>query len=594
MTVETRNRRYFAFLLLAGAAFAQGRQQQTMFPPVRGTREMVAAANNVEVEAGFRLLGQGGNAVDAGVAAVLAAAVSEQDHFGLGGEIPILIKMKDKPVVAISGVGVAPGKATVEFYQQRKPEPWEDASHMPGIPAQGILAATVPGVFDGLMLALEQYGTKSFAEVAQPAIELADGFALPEIYASYIKNNEKLLELWPASKAFFMPNGMPPTRGEMFRMPTLAKTLRELAAAEKRARGKRAARIRAVRNYFYQGPLAARMAAFNAANGGLITKEDLAKYHAETDKPRTTTYRGYEIYKPGFWTQGPVMLEALNMLEGYDLKSMGHNSPEYLHTVVEVAKLAFADRDRYYGDPKFSQIPEQTLLSKEYAAERRKLVDPAHASMESRPGEFGGKISMPSGGGESSAQDTTCVNVADRYGNVWSSTPSGAWLPSVIMGDTGIPMGTRLQTLLLTPGHPNQLAPGKRPRVTLSPTIVLKDGKPLLALSTPGGDNQDQALLQVLLNILDFRMTPQEAVEAPRFQTEHFYSSFAFHEFTPGKLNLEGRMPKATTDKLASLGHNVAVTGDWSNASAPTVIQFGDGVLTGAADPRRSRFVFGR
>jgi gamma-glutamyltranspeptidase/glutathione hydrolase len=407
--------------------------------------------------------------------------------------------------------------------------------------------------------------------------------------------NQRILELWPSSKAFFMPNGSPPVRGELFRAPTLAKTLRELAAAEKRAHGKRAAKIEAVRNYFYRGPLAHRMADFCTQNGGLITFEDLSHYHAEMDKPRTTTYRGYEVNKPGFWTQGPVMLEALNILEGFDLKAMGHNSPQYLHTVVETVKLAFADRDRYYGDPKFSQIPEQVLLSKEYAAERRKLIDPEHASMESRPGEFGGKVPMPSGGGSSAGiQDTTCVNVADRQGNVWSSTPSGAWLPSVIMGDTGVPLGTRLQTLLTKPGHPNALAPGKRPRVTLSPTIVLKDGKPYLALSTPGGDNQDQALLQTLLNIIDFGMTPQEAVEAPRFQTEHFYSSFAFHEFVPAKLNVEGRVAKATTDKLAAMGHKVTVARDWSNASAPTVIQFGDGVLSGAADPRRSRFIFGR
>ena len=200
---------------------------------------------------------------------------------------------------------------------------------------------------------------------------------------------------------------------------------------------------------------------------------------------------------------------------------------------------------------------------------------------------------MPSGGGASAAQDTTCVNVVDQQGNVFSATPSGAWLPSVIAGDTGIPFGTRLQTLLLTPGHPNQLQAGKRPRVTLSPTIVLKDGKPFLALSTPGGDNQDQALLQVLLNIIEFGMSPQESVESPRFQTEHFYSSFAMHEFVPGRLNLENRMPKATIDQLMVLGHKVNVTGEWSNASAPTVIQMGSGVLQGAADPRRGRFIFG-
>ena len=532
-----------------------------MFPPVRGTHEMVGAANNLEVEAGFRILSQGGNAVDAGVATVLAASVTEQDHFGLGGEIPILIKPVGQPVVAVSGIGVAPGKATIEFYRSRKPEPWEHSGRMPGIPVQGILAATVPGVFDGIMLALERYGTLPFAKVAAPAIELAGGFALPEIFANYIRSDQAILELWPASKQFFMPGGAPPHAGEVFREPTLAATLRKLADVEKKAHGNRAARIRAVRDYFYRGPVAEKIASFNAANGGLIAYDDMAKFHAETDRPRTTSYRGYEIYKPGFWTQGPVMLEALNLLEGFDLKAMGHNSPQYLHTVVEAAKLAFADRDRYYGDPKFSEIPEQTLLSKDYAAERRKLIDPNQASMESRPGTFGGPVAMPSGGGSSAGvQDTTCVNVVDRMGNVFSATPSGAWLPSVITGETGIPLGTRLQSLLLVPGHPNQLQPGKRPRVTLSPTIVLRDGKPFLALSTPGGDNQDQALLQVLLNILEFGMTPQEAVESPRFQTEHFYNSFAFHEFVPGKLNLEGRIPKETADQLAAKGHKVNVS----------------------------------
>src|ERR1041385_4733924 len=245
-----------AVFLFAAAAFSQQtRQANTMFPPVRGTREMVAAANNVEVEAGFRLLMQGGNAIDAGVATVLAAAVSEQDHFGLGGEIPILIKLAGKPVIAISGVGVAPGKATIDFYMSRKPEPWEEEGKKPPIPMQGILAATVPGMFDGILLALEKYGTKSFAEVVQPAIELADGLALPEIYASYIRMNQRILELWPSSRAFFMPNGTPPVRGELFRAPTLAKTLRDLVAAEKHAHGKRAAKIQAVRNYFYKGPL---------------------------------------------------------------------------------------------------------------------------------------------------------------------------------------------------------------------------------------------------------------------------------------------------------------------------------------------------
>ena len=581
-------------ILLALPLSAQSRR--TMFPPVRGTHEMVGAANNLEVEAGFRILTQGGNAVDAGVATVLAAAVTEQNRFGLGGEIPILVKLAGKPVIAVSGIGTAPAKATPAFYQSRKPEPWEEEGSISPIPANGILAAPVPGVFDGLILALSRYGTMSFAQVVAPAIEDAGGFPIAEEFALFIRNYQRFLELWPASKDFFLPGGLAPERGSIFREPTLAKTLRALVVVEKKTPGTRVIKLRAVRDYFYKGALARQIAAFSEHNGGLIAYRDLAGFHAEIDTPRTTTYRGYEIVKPGFWTQGPVMLETLNLLEGYDLRAMGHNSPEYLHTVVEAVKLAFADRDRYYGDPKFSRIPEDILLSKEYSADRRKLIDPAHASLEHRPGTFGGPLPMEKVSTASiwPAHDTTCVNVVDRHGNVFSATPSGAWLPSVIAGETGIPFSTRMQTFVMTPGHPNQLAPGKRPRVTLSPTIVLKDGKPFLALSTPGGDNQDQALLQVLLNIIEFGMSPQEAVEAPRFQTEHFYSSFGNHEFTPGKLNLEGRISKSTADKLTALGHVVTVAGEWSNSSAPTVIRISGGVLDGGADPRRARFIFGR
>jgi gamma-glutamyltranspeptidase / glutathione hydrolase len=582
-------------LLLSVAALMTLDAQQTMFPPVRGTREMVGAANNLEVEAGFRMLEQGGNAVDAGVAATLAAAVTEQSRFGLGGEMPLLVKMAGKPVVVISGVGVAPARATVDFYLHRPAEPWEDPNRKPPIPSEGILAAVTPGAFDGLMLALQKYGTKSFAEVAEPAIECAHGFPIAEEVATFLHLYKRIMMTWPTSAAFFYPSGEAPDAGDLVRMPALEKTLRELVAAEKHAHGNRVRKIQAVRDLFYRGKIARRIAAFSEANGGLIEYEDLANYKADIEEPKSTTYRGYTVYKPGFWTQGPVMLEALNILEGYDLKAMGHNSPQYLHTVIEAVKLAFADRDRYYGDPKFSRIPEEILLSKEYAAERRKLIDPAKASMESRPGNLGASSPMTTGpAGNADAHDTTCVNVFDRWGNAFSETPSGAWLPSVIAGDTGIPLSTRLQSFVVTPGHANQIAPGKRPRVTLSPTLVAKDGEFFMELSTPGGDNQDQALLQVLLNVIDFGMGPQQAVEAPRFQTEAMYGSFAFHEFQPGKVNLEGRIPQATANALTALGHQITVTGDWSNGSAPTVILKKGEVLEGGADPRRARFIFGR
>jgi len=468
---------------------------------------------------------------------------------------------------------------------------------MPPMPAQGILASPVPGVMDGLILALERYGTMSFAQVSAPAIEYADGFPITEVMADWIRGSQPLLQLWPTSREFFLPNSVVPRRGDVFREPALAKTLRALASAEANAEGDREERLRAVRDYFYKGPIAHEYDEFCARNGGLISYDDMAGFHAETDTPRTGAYRGYEIFKPGFWSQGPVMIETLNLLEGYDLRAMGHNSPAYIHTLVEAIKLAFADRDRYYGDPKFSKIPEQTLLSKDYAADRRKLIDANHASLEHRPGAFGGPLQMPASTESTiAAKDTTCVNVVDRERNMFSATPSGGWLPSVIAGNTGLAMSERMQTFVLTPGHPNELAPGKRPRVTLSPMIVLKDGKPFLAMSTPGGDLQDQTLLQVFLNMVEFNMSPQEAIEAPRFDSAHLYASFDFHEFLPGHLNVERRIPQATIDKLSAMGHKITVVGDWANLSAPTAIRINmaDGVLTGGADPRRSRFINGR
>jgi len=569
---------------------------RTMFPAVRSTHEMVGGGNNFVTEAGMRMLRAGGNAVDAGVAAVLAAAVTEEDHFSMGGEMPLLVKLKGKPVEVVSGVGTAPVKATIDFFKSRPTEPWETPGSKPPIPAQGILATTTPGMFDGVMLALERYGTMSFAQVAAPAIELADGFPTTEIFADTLHRDAQMMRRCPSSvNYFFNVNGDLPTRGEIFHQPDLAKTMRSMADIEQKTRGSRTTRIDAVRDYFYRGPVAKEMGAFSETHGGLITYSDIAAFHAEIDTPRSTTFHGYEIVKPGFWTQGPVMLEMFNLLEGYDLKAMKHNSPEYLHIVIEATKLAFADRDMYYGDPKFSKIPEETLLSKEYAAERRKLIDPMKASMESRPGSIPGyDIPMPDGkAAKVDVKDTTCVDVVDREGNVFSATPSGGWLPAVMAGNTGIAYGTRLQSLLTIPGHPNVIQPGKRPRVTLSPTIILKDGKPVFAISTPGADNQDQALLQVILNMIVFGMSPQEAVEAPRFQTEAFYSSFAMHNFTPGKVNLESRIPQATAEKLSSLGHIVTVTGAWSNISAPVVIKIGDGVLEGGADPRRNRYITG-
>ena len=381
-----------------------------MFPEVRAMHEMVGGGNNFVVAAGLRILYQGGNAVDAGVAATLAAAVTEEDHFSMGGEMPLLVKMKGQPVSVVSGVGAAPAKATVDFFNKRPLEPWETPDRKPPIPAQGILATTTPGMFDGVMLELEKYGTMSFAQVAAPAIELADAFPTTEVFATTLSHDDDMLRRWPSSVKYFYIDNKLPVPGQVFKQPDLARTMRAMVTAEETSKGDRVKKIDSVRDYFYRGPVAKKMGAYSEANGGLETYADIAKFHAEIDTPRTTTFHGYEIVKSGFWTQGPVLLEMFNLLEGYDLKAMGHNSPEYLHVLVEAAKLAFADRDMYYGDPKFSKIPEATLLSKTYAAERVKLIDSAHASMASRPGKIPGyNIPMPNGQvSKVEVHDTTC------------------------------------------------------------------------------------------------------------------------------------------------------------------------------------------
>jgi gamma-glutamyltranspeptidase/glutathione hydrolase len=405
------------------------------------------------------------------------------------------------------------------------------------------------------------------------------------------------LELWPDSKKTFLPDGQVPMPGEMFHQPNLAKTLRSMAAAEKKALAagaSRVAAIDAVRDFFYRGEIAHRLDAFMRANDGLLRYEDMAAFRLEPEEPVSTEYRGYKVYKPGFWSQGPTMIEALNIIEGFDLRSLGDNSTEYIHKVDEALKLAYADRDTYYGDPKFNHIPTEVLLSKTYAAERRKLIG-HNASLDFVPGTINGKqgkhptemeVAHVKIDDELMATDTTCVDAIDKDGMVFSATPSGSWLPSVIAGDTGIPLTERAQQFILVPGSPNELAGGKRPRVTLSPTIVTEQGKPLMALSTPGGDNQEQSLIQLLFNVVEFGMNAQSAVEAPRFQTRHLVSSFDNHAWNRGDLLLDERIPAATVAELAARGHRVGTRSRWSSGAAPVMVHvMPDGVIEAGADP---------
>ena len=592
--------------LLVCAALLCNAQRKEYERPVRqasrGLHGAIATGSDYAAEAGMRLYLQGGNAVDAAIAAMYAAMTTEFSHIGWGGEAPILVRTADGKVHAIPGVGTMPKLATAEFYRTRRLQPFEVLEMDPGglrgiIPVAGLMPVLVPSSVDAGIVAIQNYGTKSFAEVAGPAIELADGEPIDEQRSNAIARSRRFFDMWPTSRKVYLPNGRVPLPGEIFRQPDLARTLRAMAAAEQaalKAGASRTAALEAVRDYFYRGEVAHKIDAFMRANNGLLRYEDMAAFHIAPEEPVSTTYRGYTVYKPGFWSQGPALIETLNMLEGFDLRALGQNSAEYIHKCVEALKLAYADRDTYYGDPKFNTIAADVLLSKDYAAERRKLIAD-RASQEFVPGSIHGKTGRHPAESETThvkiddalmARDTTCIDTIDKEGTAVSITPSGAWLPSVIAGETGIALTARAQSFLLIPGHPNELAGGKRPRVTLSPTLVTLNGKPYMTLSTPGGDNQDQSLLQLFLNTVEFGMNAEASVEAPRYQTRHLISSFDNHAWNLGDLLLDERIPAQVAAQLAAMGHHVELRSKWASGAAPVMVRLlPSGVIEAGADP---------
>ncbi|HEY3836538.1 MAG TPA: gamma-glutamyltransferase family protein [Bryobacteraceae bacterium] len=594
----------FSLLGFAVVVWAQrASYERPVKQSTRGTHAAVAAGSDYATDAGMRMYYKGGNAVDAGIAAMFSAAVTEYSHFGYGGEAPILIRTKDGKVHAIAGVGPMPKLATAEFFRNRPLQTGELTSEpekggLKGmVPVAGLMPALVPGMVEAGLVALREYGTKSFNEVIEPAIEYADGSAIDEMRAGTIDRCRPFFELWPTSKAHFLPNGQVPLPGQIFRQPDLARTLRSMAEAERKALaagGNRNAGIDAVRDYFYRGEIARKIGAFVEKNHGLLRYEDMAAFRLQPEEPVSTNYRGYQVYKPGFWSQGPAMIEALNILSGYNLAAMQFNSANYIHTLVEALKLAYADRDTYYGDPKFVKVPMETLLSMHYADERRKLIG-QNASLEFRPGKIGDHPPVHPSLSEIThfkiddmlmARDTTCVDAMDKSGMMFSATPSGAWLPSVIAGDTGIPLTERAQSFLLVPGHPNELAGGKRPRVTLSPTLVTRDGQPSMVFSTPGGDNQEQSLIQIFLNVIEFGMNAEAAIEAPRFQTRHLVSSFDNHAMNPGDLLLDERINAAVVQQLMQREHKVGTRSRYNSGAAPVLIRITPGsVFEAGADP---------
>lgn len=581
-------------------------QDFTTRPVIVGTHGIVAAGHYLAAAAGFRILERGGNAIDAGVAAGLALEVLKPQSTGIGGEAPILIApaggWNGRSVVAVKGQGCAPRAATIDWFRR------EGITLIPG---DGFLPATVPGAFGAWATALLHFGRLTLADVLEPAIELAEeGFP---VYGGLrdliVQNAEKFATQWPTSAAIYLPNGKPPALDDLIYQADWARTFKGVVTAEQKARENgREAGIKAGIGHFYKGPIGRTLTDFARstevldASGrkhvGLLSYDDFAAYETKLEAPVGLDYRGYRVYKCGPWCQGPVFLQQLALLEGFDLARLGQNSADYLHLLTEAAKLAFADREQYYGDPDFTTVPLDRLLSKEYAAERRRLIDLECASGELRPGDAPVLAVADASARPSTYRgDTTHVDAVDDEGNLFAATPSGGWIPtSPVVAGLGFPLGTRGQMFSLDPSHPNALVPGKRPRTTLTPSLALRDGQTWLAFGTPGGDQQDQWTLQFFLNVVDFGFDLQAAIDAPTIHSLHFPSSFYPRDAHPNRLVVEGRIGPEVRAALAARGHDVVVGDAWAHGQV-TAVEFDrrQGVLRGAASPRgMSAYVVGR
>jgi gamma-glutamyltranspeptidase/glutathione hydrolase len=559
-----------------------------------GTHGMVATEHYLSALIGVELLQRGGNAVDAAVAATFAEGVLNPHMHTIGGEVPMLIYMADSGLVsAINGNTTAPQRATIEWFTGRG---------MPLIPGEGLLAAGVPAAPGALITALERFGTMTLADVLQPALDLArDGFPMhpglvgPSDYLAFSiwHSFETFQQHWPTSAQLYLPHGQLPEVGTIFRNPDLARTFEHLLEAERHdASQGRTAGLKAAREAFYAGDIARQIATFVQRHGGLLDIDDLATFETKVETPVSVNYRGYEVFKCGPWSQGPVFLQQLRLLEGYDLQAVGHNTAAYIHLVTEAAKLAFADREAYYGDPDFVHVPIQEVLSEPYTSARRTLIDPNRASLELRPGDpVNGKALWSRQGplvGREWQRGTVHVAVVDRQRNMVAATPSGAWLSgSPVVEGLGFPLTTRMQVFYLDHQHPNALAPRKRPRTTLTPSLALRAGRPFMAFGTMGLDQQDQWALQCFLNVVEFGMPLQDAIEAPKFSSKHFPSSIYPHAAEPGVLRVEGRIAYEVRRALQVKGHHIVIQPDWIEGYVVGVQVDDDrGVVYGGADPR--------
>lgn len=587
----------------------------TTRPVVMGTRGVVTSGHYLATAAGFRIMEQGGNAIDAAAAMGFCLNLLEPQSNGIGGEVPTLIySAKARKTFAISGMGWSPKALTIDWCREHG---------IDLIPGDGYLPACVPAVVDTWAVAAGRFGTMSFAQILQPAIELAEnGFPVYEgLHASLAANLRKFTERYPTTGEIYCPDGRVPAVGELLRNPDWANVLKTMCRAEAAAQSRgRVAGIEAARDAFYKGEIAERIVDFITRNpvedatgnaqAGLLSVEDLAEWHATLEEPASLRYRDLDVHKCPPWTQGPVFLQQLALLEGYDLRALGHNSAEYLHLLIEAAKLAFADREAYYGDPLFDRVPLDVLLSKEYAAGRRGLIG-KEASRQMRPGDAGRGVPAYAtfdvagdnrralqvaarsvrelGLGHAHVGDTTHLDAVDREGNMVAATPSGGWIgDSPVIKGLGFPLGTRGQMFYLNPQRPNALAPRKRPRATLTPSLVTRRGEPFMVFGTPGGDGQDQWTLQFFLNYVDFGMDIQEALDAPTLHSVHFPSSFYPRTAYPGRVEAEGRISREVIAALERRGHEVALLDGWANGKAMGIRYDQErGVILGGVSPRR-------
>ncbi|HVN81741.1 MAG TPA: gamma-glutamyltransferase [Terriglobia bacterium] len=568
--------------------------RQTMHPVIRGAQYAVASMASQASMAAERILRNGGNAFDAIVAGQAVLGLVDGANNSIGSDAVLLIyDARAKKVWSLNAEGTAPKLATIDWYKKNQDGkiPVDDT----------LLSATVPGVIDAWTIMLSRWGTKTFAEVLAPAIDLAErGYPLSENYAR-LMGSERLLK-YPSSARVYAPGGKKWKAGDIFANPDLARTLRRLVEAEKKeAVNGREAGLRAARDRFYKGDIAREMAEFSERNGGLFRYEDFASYTAKVEEPISINYRGYEVYKNPSAGQGPAELFALNLLEGYNLKAMGHNSVDYIHTSVEAMKLAMADRDKYLGDMDFIRIPYEGLLSKRYAEDRRKLISPEKASLEFRPGVaeqymtgfdvLDRPLDVTMAGGANHQGDTSYIAVVDQQRNAISFTPSlhSTFGSKMVLGNLGFILNCRGDYYSLVPGHANALEPGKRPRSTLQSTLVMKDNKLFLVTGSPGGDDQCMRTMQTLLNIVEFGMDVQQAIEAPRWSTRSFPSSPFPHTMYPGELSVEDRISQSVRADLVRRGHRLIVNGPWTmGSSAAIMVDPVSGTLSAGADPRVS------